>query len=96
MLGWITEYFYPPENVDYIDPDSPEQTIKYVFLEKLKVIEENCGRNMNKINKLENENYELKKQLKKTSSSMRYFHDRIIFLEQKLENSIVLEPLPPL
>lgn len=92
MLGWLSEYFLYP-NVDYIDPDSPEQTIKYVFLEKLKIIEENCGRNINKIGKLENENYHLKKQLKRNKLSIRHLHNRIEYLENILTESIVLKPL---
>lgn len=95
MLALIYSYIYnttqPP---DYIDPDSPEQTIKYVFLEKIKSIEEDLSKNINKTYKLENTIDDLKKENKRLQRSLNHLYNRIQYLEEKLNNSIVLESLP--
>ena len=103
MFSWLTSYWYPNGNVDYIDPDSPEQTIKYVFLEKIKYIEENVGRNINKIYKLESKNNTLRQNLHRANNTISTLHyqiqnleKRLETIEKKLDGSIVLEQLPPL
>lgn len=100
MFNWFFNYWYP-ENPDYIDPDSPEQTIKYVFLEKIKHIEENVGRNTNKTYQNKSQYYNLLREFRRVNTSINNLHKYIQNLENRIEtietifkNSIVLEPLP--
>ena len=102
MLGWMGSYLFSEydEHVDYIDPDSPEQTIKYVFLEKMKQLEESIARQTSKIYRLEDRNDNLSKELNRSKQSISHLHrmiedleERFEILEKKLSKSIILEPL---
>lgn len=102
MIAWVGSFFlseYKEQYPDYVDPDSPEQTIKYVFLEKLKYIEESSGRNTNRSYTNETNISNLRKQLNQSNRTInnlyRFTEDlqkRLDILENKLSKSIILEP----
>ena len=88
------------ENQDYYNPDSPEETIKYVFLEKIKYIEERLGRLVSKVDNLEEENRRLRNEVNRSGNSIMNLHnmikeqsERLKKLQEKLSQSIILEPL---
>ena len=80
-------------NGEVINKTPTPEVTNYIILQKMKYFEEQIGKNVNKITRLEIENRELKLEIMRLKKSNQHLYDKTNYLEDKLTKCIVLEPL---